>query len=458
MSASIRPARFGLPVARRVGGAVLSALFAVMYVAGPVAAASVTFDTPSASASFLKNIVFTQPYSGGPITSATILIEFPGDIGPSVAAVQQVGSGTLVYTLDTSSGGVYPNTPIVAHFEVLLADGSTQVGPDIHITYVDDRIAWKTKAGKVVRLHYANASDSFAQSLLGWADAGIQKAATFFGVTETSPIDFFIYGTQSSFQAAMGQADTVGGVALPEIRSCFALVTPGDTAYGQSVTAHEVTHIAFGDATSNPYHSPPRWLNEGLAVYMSDGYDASNRSLVSQAVRAGTLRSLFALSDFFPYDATRIFLAYAESVSAVDFMVRKYGQPAVAKLVKAYAKGVTDDEAFTGGIGVNVAAFNTAWLSANGVTSTKYGPQPAPTGPLPPGWNGSGAGSTANPQPTDTGSAATPAPTQVPVLPSSATADDQSAYLVAAIIAVVGFIMLALAGLLATRSGGRKVS
>ena len=453
MSAPADRRRIDRPVALRIAGALLAALIGLLSAAGPVAAA-VSFDTPSATATFLKSIVFTQPYGGGTVASASILIQFPGDAGPSVSEVQ-AGSGTLAYTLDTSSGGVYPNTPITAHFEVVLSDGTTQVGPDIHITYVDDRYAWKVKVGKVARLHYVNASDSFAQSLLNWADGGIQKAAAFFGVTETAPIDFFIYGTQTSFQTAMGQADTVGGVALPEIRSCYALVTPGDTVYGQSVTVLEVTHIAFGDATTNPYHNPPRWLNEGLAVYMSDGYDAGNRRLVSQAVRAGTLRSLFALSDFFPYDATRIFLAYAESVSAVDFMVRKYGQPAVSKLVQAYAKGATDDEAFKTGIGVDVAAFNTAWLAANGVTSTKYGPQPAPTGPLPPGWNGSNPASTANPGPTSTGAAAataTPGSTPAPGAASSTTADDQSAYSVAAMIALIGFILLGVAGMLAARS------
>ena len=455
MSALTDP-RARLPVGLRLGGALLSALIGLLYAAGPVVAASVSFDTPTASATFLKSIVFTQPYSGGPIASANILMQFPGDAGPSVSLLPQVGSSALVYSLDTSSGGVYPNTPITAHFEARLSDGTTQEGPDIHITYVDDRYAWKVKAGKVVRLHYVNASDSFAQSLLNWADGGIQKAARFFGLPETTPIDFFIYGTQTSFQTAMGQADTVGGVALPEIRSCYALVAPGDAVYGQSVTVHEVTHVAFGDATTNPYHSPPRWLNEGLAVYMSDGYDASSRQLVSQAVRAGTLRALFALSDFFPYDATRIYLAYAESVSAVDFMVRKYGQPAVAKLVNAYAKGVTDDEAFTAGIGVDVAAFNSAWLAANGVTSTKYGPQPAPAGPQPPGWNGSGAGSTANPEPTGAGAAATSGPTPVPNLPSESPAGDQSSYRVAATIALVGFILLGMAGLLALRSGVRQ--
>ena len=99
---------------------------------------------------------------------------------------------------------------------------------------------------------------------------------------------------------------------------------------------------------------------------MADGYDSNYRSLVSQAVQAGTLRPLLAYVDFFPVDATRIYLAYAESVSAVDFMVRKYGQAAVARIVKTYQTGATDDEAFKAGIGVDMATFNTAWLASIG--------------------------------------------------------------------------------------------
>jgi len=34
-------------------------------------------------------------------------------------------------------------------------------------------------------------------------------------------------------------------------------------------------------------------------------------------------------------------LAYAESVSAIDFMVRTYGRDAVVKLIRSYAAGVT---------------------------------------------------------------------------------------------------------------------
>jgi hypothetical protein len=243
-------------------------------------------------------------------------------------------------------------------------------------------------------------------------------------------------------------------VTLSSFRTCFAAVTPGDSVYGRSVIPHELTHVAFADASDNPYHDPPRWFNEGLAVYMSDGFDASDRQLVKQAVSSGTLRSLLAYTDYFPLDASRIYLAYAESVSAIDFMIRKYGQPAVAKVVRAYSKGVTDDEAFTTGLGVDVATFTSAWLVDNGVTPTKYGPQPAPTGPVPPGWNGSSPGTTVTPGPSATGVTVTPKPSPVPGNPSTGATDDQDAYLVAAMIAIVGLGLMALAGSLSVLKGG----
>ena len=135
-------------------------------------------------------------------------------------------------------------------------------------------------------------------------------------------------------------------------------------------------------------------------------------------------------------------------------MIRKYGQPAVAKVVRVYATGVTDDEAFKAGLGVDMATFTSAWLVDNGVTPTKYGPQPAPTGPVPPGWNGSSPGTTVTAGPSATGVTVTPQPSPVPGNPSSGAGDNQDAYLVAVMVAIVGFVLLALAGVLSVRMGG----
>jgi hypothetical protein len=157
------------------------------------------------------------------------------------------------------------------------------------------------------------------------------------------------------------------------------------------VVPHELTHIVFDTAVENPYHYPPRWLNEGVAVYLSEGYTASDRSATESAARDGHLMPLLALGGQFPSSAERFSLAYSESVSAVDFLVREKGVEALLALVNRYADGVTDDEAFETAVGTDLAGFEAAWLADLGADAPqRAGPQPAPAGPLPPGW-GDGA-------------------------------------------------------------------
>jgi len=426
----------------RLAAALVFSLLALTPFAGPVAAASVTFGIPTAVSHFGSSIDFTQPYSGESIKSAAILISIPEDgltlpgvVGPSYVPLKGVGGGSLSFSLDTSNGNVSPFAPIVGQFEVVLQDGTIVDGPTVNVVYEDDRFAWKTKIGSVVRLHYIQASDSFAGQMLSLADAGVTKAAALFGVRETKPIDYYVYPSQSSFQQGLSEPGTVGGVALPSYRSCFAVVAPGDTTYAADVMPHEPTHIVFSDAASNPYHEPPRWLNEGLAQWVSQGYDSSSRSLVGQGSQDGTMPSLLALTDYFPLDQDRIFMAYAEAVAAVDLLVRTYGKPAIAKLVTAYRGGASDDEAFKSAFGVDVAAYASAFMRENGASSTKYGPQPAPTSA--PG------GATSDQHPSTAG----PDGTQTPFGggSSKAPADRSLVYTLAGLMALAGFVLLAAA-------------
>ncbi len=71
---------------------------------------------------------------------------------------------------------------------------------------------------------------------------------------------------------------------------------------------------------------------------------------------------MVALGGQFPTDYDRTFLAYAESVSAIDYLVRQKGQDALVALVTAYADGLTDDEAFSRALGEDLAAFQAGWL------------------------------------------------------------------------------------------------
>ena len=386
----------GSRLARVAFAAALLASAAVGATSAPVRADSVTFGTPTASSSFGKGVDFSQPYSGGgKLREVDIAIAYPGSIGLSVIKLDSPGSTSFTYALDTSAGQLQPNTQLVAHFEVTFADGTVQAAPDIRVTYLDDRFRWRTKTGAVVRLHWYQGDDAFAAQALQMGEQGIATAAAFMGVTETQPIDFYIYADQTPFYDALGPGtrENVGGEANTTTRTLFALIAPNELAYASTVVPHELTHVVFAEVTRNPYHYPPRWLNEGIAVYLSQGYDSSDRQLVASAAADGSLMPLQAIGGEFPTTQDRFYLAYAEAVSAVDYFMRTYGKADVIKLLNAFGTGASDDEAFKAAIGMDVDTFDKAWMKANGVTSLQsFGPRPAPTGTAPQGGSGQSQG------------------------------------------------------------------
>jgi hypothetical protein len=387
----------GSVIARRFGPLVATFLL-LGPLAVPVRAAVAEFGTPSANSVYGTSVTFTQPVT---LASAPkrieVLLDFPGGRGPTVVEVSPSTPGpqTLHYALLQSDAQMFPNTKITARWRVTPPSGPAEVGPAVTVTYADTTRKWKTLDGPLIRLHWYSGSAAFAQQALTLGEQGVRKAANLLGVTETQPIDFFVYADSQSFCEAllMGSTCNVAGRAIVSNRTMFGLISANQIGSAEvaRVIPHELTHLVFNTATQNPYHSPPDWLNEGLAVHLTEGVAPYYRVALTDAMSKGTLQPLTAYTITFPPEALydRFLLAYAEGVSAVDFLVRKYGQPALVKLIRSYAAGRTDDEAFSAALGLDVAGFEAAWLGDLGATApTRYGPQPAPTGPLPPGWSG----------------------------------------------------------------------
>ena len=372
-------------------------------------AASPTFGTPTATATFGEEIVFRQPVTvDEPIASAELLITFADAPGPTVIEVPPptTGGDVLSETFSLADDGfVAPNTPVSARWRLYPTATPDQpvTGPEVSILYADDRFEWKTEAGEIVRVHWYEGGDAFGARALRIAEDAVESSSTLLGVTETDPIDFYVYATEDAFYGALGPGtrENVGGQANSEIRTLFALITPGeiDDAWVSVVIPHELTHLVFDTAVSNPYHFPPRWLNEGVAEYQSEGYDAQYRATIESTARSGELIPLDGLVGQFPTTFERFNLAYAESTAAVTWLVDTYGQDALVSLVRSYADGLTDDEAFTKALGLDAGAFGDAWLKSVGaVAPTTYGPRPAAPGPVPPAWAGNPApGTTAAP-------------------------------------------------------------
>lgn len=384
-------------VEARLAVAVLVVAASILGRAGAVAAADpVTFGSPTSSSSFGVSLEFTQPANiADTPTRVELLLQTPGAAGPNVIDIPPVaaGSQTLRYSLDLSQGHIYPNTSFTAWWRVTDGSGKAWLGPKVTQLYADDRLDWKTLKGKVVRAHWYDGDAAFGRRILDIGDTAIADTSKLLGVTETEPIDFYVYADQDKFYDALGPGarENVGGEAHADIRTMFALITPSDVgaSWVEAVVPHELTHLVFATAIENPYHEPPHWLNEGLAVYLSEGYAQSYKGSVRDAVRANSIIPLDGLVGAFPTAYERFFLGYAESVSAVDFIVRTYGRDALVGLIRSYAKGLSDDEAFTAAFKVDTAGFEAAWLNDIGAKPpVRVGPAAAPIGPLPSGWAG----------------------------------------------------------------------
>jgi hypothetical protein len=359
-------------------------------------AAAPLWGDPTLAGSFDKDLVATQPVTLDAVPDRVeVLVTTADDPAPLVTEIPApsgAGFTRLEYRVAPADGPFLPNTPIRVRWRVAI-DGVVSLGPEAKTVIVDDRFDWQTITGDIVRVHWYEGDRAFAERALRIGDRAVKETADLLGVTEDQTVDFFIYADQDAFYDALGPGtrENVGGQANADIRTLFAHIPPSsiDDAWVENVVPHELVHLVFDTAVKNPYHFPPRWLNEGLAVYLSVGYDAGDRNAIDGAARRGELIPLSGLAGQFPTSGDRFGLAYSESVSAVDFFVRAHGRDALVQLIRSYADGRTDDEAFTAAIGMDVGEFNDAWLADEGaVAPAPYGPQPPPAGPLPQAWGG----------------------------------------------------------------------
>jgi len=268
----------------RVAAIVGLVLGSVGLAATPVQAATVEFGRPSITGSFDSGVVASQPVTlQGSISRIEVLVTMADDPAPLVSEVTipfAGGQTTLQYTLGGPDAHIMPNTPVAVRWRIT-SDGTTRIGPEVRTVVTDDRFDWRTLSGDVVRVHWYKGDRAFGERALKIGEREVAQTSKLLGVTETKPIDFFIYPDQGPFYDALGPGtrENVGGQANSDIRTLFADIAPSsiNDPWVENVVPHELIHLVFDTAVDNPYHFPPRWLNEGLAVYLSVGYGPSDR-------------------------------------------------------------------------------------------------------------------------------------------------------------------------------------
>jgi hypothetical protein len=418
---------------RRVAALVLaSALLSLMVMPAVVLAAGPSFGPPSVTAKLGETLTFTSTIDGGDIASVDVVIHLDGNptsvVVASTVQINNIFQAQADINVSASAlcaclaqGNSTPNTHFNFQFRVTDSSGAETFGPVAEATVEDTRFTWQTLTKGDVVIHWYNGDQAFADSAADSANAAIVKAAGAFGVTVAKPFDMFVYDTQEAMRSAVSpNRENIQAEAHPDIDTIFAWLPSNQPADpdNEVTIAHELTHLVFHHAVDNPYHGVPRWLDEGIATYESEGYTSYWQNIVNDAVAGHSLIPLDGIAGLFPSVKEGFYLAYGESVAAVDYFIRTYGEQKLSELVASYGQGVSDDDAFTAATGSTVDAFNDAWFaSMNQAPPDAVGPQPGAPGPLPADWTSDG-GAPATLSPT-LAPGATPTPPSVTARPQA---------------------------------------
>ncbi len=132
----------------------------------------------------------------------------------------------------------------------------------------------------------------------------------------------------------------------------------------ESVLKHEMIHLLLhhnirGDLL-------PRWLDEGVAQFLSGGLaellTAPHASLLEEALLSGEFIPLVDLHYRFPRDRRALLLAYEESRSFAAFIAAGYGDRKIIEVLAGLKNGASVQEAVAASLNLELRTVEQQWI------------------------------------------------------------------------------------------------
>jgi len=175
-------------------------------------------------------------------------------------------------------------------------------------------------------------------------------------------------------QTARGADRKEGGsvaiiaVALPEVNR-IVIDYPAVLRHPFSLRAvlkHELCHLLLHAAV--PANALPRWLDEGIAQWVSDGVGelmiTDDAALLNKALLSERALPLSSLAHEFPASRELLPLAYAESRSFVEYLAARFGAASIPTLLGHLSEGKNVQLAFIETFSESLAELERGWKSS----------------------------------------------------------------------------------------------
>ena len=192
----------------------------------------------------------------------------------------------------------------------------------------------------------------------------LQHIEWFFGNPPGSRLTIYVTKSDGDFRKYSRYAvpEWSQAVAFPNQRLIvLRLSSAEEIKESPRILLHELVHIILAERI--PDWRVPRWLNEGLAQYLSgERLDLQKKIALSNGLSAKKIVPLSAIDSVLSFSAPMARLAYLEALSAVEYFVNRHGEQTFSRLVRNYANNHSLNRAFKQTVGYDFIDFELDWF------------------------------------------------------------------------------------------------
>ncbi len=197
---------------------------------------------------------------------------------------------------------------------------------------------WRVLDTLHFRIHYPGNQRALAERAARYAEQAHARLSRVLRHRMSAVIPVFVFPSHQDFSAgnffARSPGETTGGFTDFARRRVVVPFT-GDYAALRHVLAHEIVHAFQFDILPGPFYGAyPLWMMEGMAEYLTLGWDVGAESYVRDLVLHGRLPGLVALQN---QASVRGYDVYKVGQALFWYMARRYGEERIGFFLKEAA-------------------------------------------------------------------------------------------------------------------------
>ena len=226
---------------------------------------------------------------------------------------------------------------------------------------------WKVATTEHFDVYFYEGSEELAEIAGNMAEQANAEFERVLGHRLTTVIPLIVYASHNDFEqtnVSLSHIDETVGGFTELFKNRVVIPFTGSYEDLRHVIYHELTHVFMFDivygglvesVVRQAYFNPvPLWFVEGLAEYVSEGWDSEAEMILRDLTVSNRIVPLQYL-----YGG---YLVYKEGQSALNFIADRYGEEKIAEIVRHLARTQNLERSLREAIGLSTTELSAEWV------------------------------------------------------------------------------------------------